>query len=76
MLIEQDIVHLYCLTPSRREMLSADPRCARWDAHGRDRAAPQRQLQLRLGQGQLGPVHSRATPPAAAGASIIYLQIF
>ena len=57
------------MAQSKGEMLSADPRCARWDAHGR--SAPQRQLQLRLGQGQLGPVHSRATPPAA-GASLRY----
>ena len=41
----------------------------RWEPHGRRRrrggAAPQRQLQLRLGQGQLGPVHTWTTPAAS-----------
>ena len=56
-------------------MLTVDPRRARWDAHGRwGRSAPQRELQLRLGQGQLGPVHSRATAPAA-GESLRYANL-
>ena len=55
------------LTQTPKEKFTTDPRRARWDTHGRRRggAAPQRQLQLRLGQGQLGAVHTRTTPAAS-----------
>ena len=55
------------LTQTPKEKFTTDPRRARWDTHGRRRggAASQRQLQLRLGQGQLGAVHTRTTPAAS-----------